>query len=72
MPALKAAIFNAVKAAGDVGASSIELLAEIYTDKRPPQRETIKVHICQINELLDETRFRIVSIDRRWVMRKVA
>jgi hypothetical protein len=72
MPALKAAIFTAVKASGDLGISSVELLAEAYSDKPPPQREAIKAHISQINELLEETRFRIVSIDRRWVLTKVA
>jgi hypothetical protein len=34
MPALKAAIFDRIKAGGDVGATSVEIITDIYGDRR--------------------------------------
>jgi hypothetical protein len=70
MPPRKAALFRAIKASGDIGASSVELLNAVYDDGHRPRSETVKVHVGQINSLLEETDFRIVSIDRRWILRK--
>jgi hypothetical protein len=59
LPPVKAAIVDAIKAAGDVGISSSEL----------PFRH-VKSHVCQINDILEETDFRIVASARgasaRW------
>lgn len=70
MPRLKASLFRAVKAAGDIGISSEELVNTIYPDSSRPQPTTIKSHVAQINNLLMETDFRIASIDKRWVLRR--
>jgi hypothetical protein len=72
MPTLKASLFRAVKAAGDIGISSQELLNAVYPDGRTPRLATIKVHVGQINDLLEETDYRIASIGRRWVLRRVS
>jgi hypothetical protein len=72
MPARKAAIFHCIKAAGDVGVSSAEILNEIYIDGRMPQLSSIKAHVFQINDLLEETDLRIAGIDRRWVLTRVS
>jgi hypothetical protein len=63
MPPLKAAIIDVIKAAGGVGISSQELLTAI---ERPAGPGAVKSHVFQINELLDGTGFRVVSIGQRW------
>jgi hypothetical protein len=72
LPRLKAAILRAIKAAGDIGIGSVELLDAVYPERGKPRRETIKVHVGQINELLVETDFRIVSVGRRWILQRAA
>jgi hypothetical protein len=72
MPARKAAIFRSIKAAGDIGISSRELAIGLYGDDRKPRLETVKAHVGQINDLLEETSFKIVSIDRRCVLTRVS
>src|SRR5262245_15899559 len=56
MPPLKAAILDAIKAAGDVGVTSAELItSDVYKDRRPIGRGGIKSHVAQINDLLAAT-----------------
>lgn len=58
LPTLKASIFDAIKAAGDVGISSREIVAALDMSCRPV---TVKAHVFQINDLLEKTMWRIVS-----------
>jgi hypothetical protein len=68
---LKAAILDRIKAAGDLGLSSEELLDLWDT---PIAKETIKAHVWQINLLLEETIYRIVCDGRgsyaRWILQR--
>jgi hypothetical protein len=64
LPLLKARIFDAVKAAGDIGISTEELRGTAW--ERPPKPETVKAHVWQLNSILEETDWRIVSRDRLW------
>jgi hypothetical protein len=66
MPALKAAIFDRIKAGGDVGATSVEIIADIYGDRREVKPTAIKSHVNQINDALVATDFRIRSDGGRW------
>jgi hypothetical protein len=66
LPALKAAIVDHIKAAGDIGVASDEIIADLYRDRRPIHLTTIKAHVEQINDLLLETDWRIASDHRRW------
>ena len=68
MPPLKAMIFDAIKAAGDVGINSQELLGRVFEGRRPLRENTIKAHVWQLNDLLEATRFIIVSDRRRWTI----
>lgn len=68
MTPLKARLFDAIKAAGDVGISTNELLFKVYEGERLPQRSVIKSHIWQINEILEDTGLKIVSL---WETRRV-
>jgi hypothetical protein len=65
LPALKARIFDSIKAAGDLGVSRYELLYQVYADRRQPAPATIKAHVQQINDLLLETDFQIKADGRR-------
>lgn len=74
---LKAGIFDAIKQAGDVGVNSDEIISgPLYRDRRRASRDTIKAHIFQINELLEETDWAIQSegdygtSERRWYLRR--
>jgi hypothetical protein len=69
---LKAAIVDRIKWAGDLGRSSEGLLRELYDDRKPVGRSTLKAHVRQINELLAGTDYCIVSERRRWFLRKVS
>jgi hypothetical protein len=66
MPALKAAIFDRIKAGGDVGATSVKIIADIYGDRREVKPTAIKSHVNQINDALVATDFRIRSDGGRW------
>jgi hypothetical protein len=77
LPPLKAGIFDAIKQAGDVGVTSAEIVAgSLYRERRHASHDTIKAHIWQINELLEETNWIIQSesdygtSERRWHMRQ--
>jgi hypothetical protein len=64
---LKASIVDKIKAAGDVGITSTELL-ELWRDRRPVAPTTIKSHANQINDLLAATDWRLHSDRRRWYL----
>jgi hypothetical protein len=68
---LKAEILDRIKAAGDLGVSSDELL-DLWDS--PVAKNTVKAHVWQLNELLEETIYRIVCDGRgsfaRWVLRR--
>lgn len=74
LPPLKAAIFDAIHAGGDLGASTEDLQQlAIWADRRTqklPAAVTIRAHIWQINEFLAETDWRVRQInrDRRYVL----
>jgi hypothetical protein len=68
LPRLKADILRTIRSAGDVGVDNAELLNAAYSGRTRPQPTAIKSHVNQLNDLLAETDFRIISIDRRWVL----
>ena len=78
LPLLKAGIFDAIKQTGDFGITTEELAREIYRDRRRrPSKYTVKAHIWQINERLEETNWAIRSEgdlagaqERRWYLRR--
>lgn len=81
LPVLKAKIFDAIHAAGEIGISSKEVMHAVYRGrKRPRYIDTIRMHVIQINDLLVETDTVIRSIDRgatrgraeppRWIVTK--
>jgi hypothetical protein len=65
---LKAAIVDMVRASGNVGITSVEIIAELYVDRRPVLATAIKAHIWQINDLLECTDWQIYSDRRRWFL----
>jgi len=68
---LKAEIVDRIKAAVDVGVSSIEIIHDLYRDRRLiVNPATIKAHVCQINDLFAATDWRICSDGRRWFLRR--
>jgi hypothetical protein len=69
---LKAAIFDQIKAAGDLGVTSIEIVADLYRDRRAVAPTTVKAHVNQINDLLVATDWRLRSDGRRWYLRREA
>jgi DNA-binding winged helix-turn-helix (wHTH) protein len=66
LPSLKAAILDAVKAAGDVGIGRDELLNSVYQGRKQPSPLTLKAHINQLNDRLAETEFTIKADGRRF------
>lgn len=73
LPPVKLRIFDAIKLGGDVGLTSREVIQIAYEGKTKPYVETIKSHVCQMNEMLDGTGLRIVSEyhdkhERYWVL----
>jgi hypothetical protein len=71
-PPLKAAIVDRIKAAGDIGVSSVEIITDLYHDRRAVAPSTIKAHANQINDLLASTDWRLRSDGRRWYLRQEA
>jgi hypothetical protein len=67
---LKARIIDAIKAAGDVGISSEVLHLQLYFDRNPASVRTIKAHVWQINDQLEQTHWVIESDRRRWYLRR--
>jgi hypothetical protein len=67
---LKAQIVDRIKAAGDFGVTSTEIIADLYRDRRPVKPTVVKSHTSQINDLLAETDWRICSDRGRWFLRR--
>jgi hypothetical protein len=70
LPPLKAAIVDRIKAAGDLGISSSEIITDLYADRRPVSAAAVKSHVNQINDQLVSTDWRIRSDRRRWFLRR--
>jgi hypothetical protein len=68
LPPLKAAIFDKIKAAHAAGITSAEIVADLYSDRRPVSTHTVKAHCNQLNDLLAETDWYIRSDRRRWFL----
>jgi hypothetical protein len=70
---LKARIVDYIKAGGDLGASTEELRHELYSSKDIVSA-TVRVHIHQINDLLESTNWIIRSETDlalpRWFLRR--
>jgi hypothetical protein len=67
---LKAAILDRIKASGDIGITTSEIIGEVYRDRSPINCSTIKAHTGQINDLILETGWKIWSDRRRWFLRR--
>jgi hypothetical protein len=75
LTSLKAMIFDKVKAAFGIGVTSQEIMDAVYFEhERPRQLAVIRTHIGQINDLLEEVDWVIVSDGRgrnaRWTLRQ--
>lgn len=70
LPPLKQHIYDTIRAAGEIGITSRDLLAVIWEGRRKPKHlANIRCHIGQINEALVDTNRKIVTHDRRhWVL----
>ena len=68
MTPLKATIFDLIKAAGEIGVSSQEILDQAFRDRNVAGADIVKGHVFQINGLLEATPFIIVSDRRRWTI----
>jgi hypothetical protein len=64
---LKASIVDRIKAAGDVGISSEELMFTLW-ERDAVCVDTVKAHVWQINEVLEETDWAVRSDGRRWFL----
>lgn len=62
LPALKARIFDLVQRGGEDGITAKDLFDILFgAEQEPPQRATIKSHINQINEALEDSGYRILG-----------
>ena len=69
LPQLKAALVDRIKAAGDLGITSAELInSDLYRDRRPVQPTAVKSHVSQLNDLLSDSGWHIASDRRRWLL----
>jgi hypothetical protein len=68
MTPLKGQIVDSIKAAGNVGITSEQLIAALYRDRRPIKPTCIKSHVDQINDRLASTDYQITSDRRRWFL----
>jgi hypothetical protein len=68
MTPLKAAIFDRIKAAGDIGVTTTEIVSDLYRDRSPVEATKVKAHVNQINDLLVATDWRIRSDRRCWFL----
>jgi hypothetical protein len=68
LPPLKAAILDRIKAAGELGVTSEEIVGDLYSDRRAVSVTTIKAHVNQLNDLLAGTDRHIRSDRRRWFL----
>jgi hypothetical protein len=70
MTPLKARIVDQIKAAGDIGVTTTEIISEVYPDRSLINPRTIKAHVNQINDLLVATDWHIRSDRRRWFLQR--
>jgi hypothetical protein len=63
LPPRKTAIFDAIKASGDVGISSSTLRHQVWREQHR-SRHNVKVHVSQLNVLIAQTGYRIVAEGR--------
>lgn len=70
LPPLKQHILDTIRATGEMGITSRDLMATVYhPSRKQPKIAVIRNHIFQINELLVDTEWKIVTHDRRhWMM----
>lgn len=69
LPRIKAHVFDAVKAASDIGITTRQLMRIIYGGKVKRSTATIRNHIQQINDKLAGTDWYISCRDRRhWLL----
>jgi hypothetical protein len=72
MSPLKAAIWDAIVVAGDVGLSTADLMRlPVWHRRKRVKPVTVRMHVLQINDVLAASPWRIVSIDRRYVIVKL-
>jgi hypothetical protein len=68
---LKAGILDAIKRAGELGITSVEIVGgPVFADRERPNSDSIKSHVWQINDQLDGTPWIIVSDRRRWFLQR--
>jgi hypothetical protein len=68
LPMLKAQIFDTIHAAGEMGITAREIMHAVYGDQKRVLT-TIRMHIAQINDILEETDTKIKTFDRRmWIV----
>jgi hypothetical protein len=63
LPPRKTAIFDAIKAAGDVGISSSSLRVLVWREQKRC-RHNVKVHIAQLNVMIANTGHHIIAEGR--------
>jgi hypothetical protein len=66
LPPIKAAIFDAIKAAGPCGITSRGVLSSVYEARAKPSKNAVKSHVWQINEALENTDLIIKSSAGHW------
>jgi hypothetical protein len=71
LTSFKARLVDIIKDAGKLGVSTDDIMRTLYLDRPKVGPATVKAHVWQINELLSETNYSIVSDQRRWFLRKV-
>jgi hypothetical protein len=67
---LKAAIFDLIQAAGEIGVSSQEILQQAFRERHVAGADIVKMHVHQINDLLEATDFIIRSDRRKWTLER--
>jgi hypothetical protein len=67
---LKTAIVDRIKAAGDIGVTTTEIVNDLYRNRSFVKSTTIKAHVSQINDLLAGTIWHIRSDRRRWFLER--
>jgi hypothetical protein len=70
---IKSAIFDAIKAGGELGTTVNNIMDRVYGDGRraPPGRHIIKSHVYQINELLLDVGLIIKGYHGNWRLLKI-
>lgn len=61
LPPLKARIFDLVLRGGEDGITARDVLEIVYAELEGPSAKTVHVHVFQINELIEDSGYRIVG-----------